>query len=381
MSELSEIIDRLGEGFVEFKAAQTERLDELEKRMNRPAAFGGAHSGAGTAEHKALERGVRALLAGSQDADKHFRQAMEESKSMQVGIDPSGGFLVSPQMSATMTSVRLESSPLLGLVRNIDLRSGDGFEEVEDLGSAAAAWVGETQARTDTDTPQIGMLNIPLRELYACPQLSQKMIDTADIDVVDWLTRKIGEQFAFSESEAIFSGDGVIEPRGFLTYPVSASADDSRDWGTIQYIPSGANGAFHTTQADSLIDAVGELKPQYRQGAVWLMGRRTMAKIRKFKTSTAGDAVWVPSLAAGQPPSLLGFPVIEDEHLPEIGADSLSIAFGNPARFYTTVRRIGLRLLSDPYSNKPFVRIYAYERIGGGLHNSEAVKLIRFSAT
>ena len=110
------------------------------------------------------------------------------------------------------------------------------------------------------------------------------------------------------------------------------------------------------------------------------MNSATLARIRKFRTS-AGEFLWQPSLAAGQPATLLGYPVVEAEDMPDIAANSLSIAFGNFKAGYLIAERSATQILRDPYSNKPFVHFYATKSVGGMVSNSEAIKLMRFSAS
>lgn len=381
---LQEVIENLGTAFDEFKRGQESRLDDIEKRMNRGALFGGgaSHKHAEPPEaRKCLEQAVRALVAGDQvKADKYFAQAQVEMKGMQVGVDPQGGYTVLPTFSTDMTRVMLEVSPFIGLARTIELTQGDTFEEIVDKEEAGADWVAELQSRDDTDTPDLGLLRIPAHEICAMPKVSQKLIDTSAIDVVGWLQGKVAEKFAHTETDAFFSGNGVTRPRGFLTYTTAATADATRAWGVLEHIPTGASGTFHTTNADPLIDTVAALKPQYRQGAVWLMNRKTMASLRKFKTTT-GEHIFQPGLQEGQPPSLLGYPIVECEQMPDMSAGSLSIAFGNFAKGYTIVRRLGTRFLVDPYTDKPNVKLFTYTRVGGDVANFEAIKLVKFASS
>jgi HK97 family phage major capsid protein len=131
----------------------------------------------------------------------------------------------------------------------------------------------------------------------------------------------------------------VNRPRGFLASPNSAQADGVRPFGTFQFVASGAAGAFLASNPqDKLIDLVQALRPPYRQGAVFVMNSSTAAKIRKFKTAD-GAFLWQPGLVAGQPDTLLGYPVVEAEDMPDTAADSLSIAFGNFKAGYLIAER------------------------------------------
>ena len=362
-----------------------ERLSRLDaevggllKRANRPGFGPSGDTELDAGQRKSLDMAARALLAGDQAAAMtHFREA----KAMSVGNDPSGGYLVMPAVSDQMTKVMLELSPLLNAIRIVDLEEGDEFEEIIDAEDSGVTWAGELQDRPETDAPELGKFSVPLHELYAQPAVSQKLIDTSSIDVMQWLQDKLAEKFASAFNSVIVSGNGVAKPRGFLSVPASSSADSTRAWGALQYLATGTSGALSSSAPfDIFDDTIAALKPQYRKEASWLMNRTTAAVIRKLKTST-GERLWQPQIAAGQPPTLMGYPVIEDDFMPAIGANTMSVAFGHFRKGYILVRRLGLRFLVDPYTAKPKVRLYTYQRVGGGIANSEAIKLVKFGTS
>jgi HK97 family phage major capsid protein len=205
------------------------------------------------------------------------------------------------------------------------------------------------------------------------------MLDDAMFDVEKWLAHEIATEFARAEGKAFVSGTGVSQPLGFLASPNVTTADGTRPMGTLQSIGTGAAGAFPASNPqDKLIDLVQSLRSPYRQGAVFVMNSATAAAIRKFKT-TDGQFLFQPSLAAGQPATLLGYPLIEAEDMPDIAAGSLSIAFGNFKAGYVIAERNATTILRDPYTHKPYVHFYATKRIGGQVVNSESIKLLKFA--
>lgn len=360
-------------------------IDQIRIKAGRPQGTFNAATGQTftEGERKAFDGAIRSLMSGDKTkADQLF----VEAKAMSAGSGPDGGYMVHTQFSTGFTKVMAEISPIYRLARVIPLDPGnDSFEEPVDSETAEAHWTGEQSSRTDTGTPGLKMFYVGLDEVYAMPKVTQKLVDLASFDVMAWLQTKVGEAFGTKESAAFHAGDGVAKPRGILTYGIATTADASRPWGTIQYIPSGASGAFKTpttsvSPADALIDMTTALKPQYRNGASWLMNRNTAGVVRKFKDAD-GRFIWVDSIIAGQPSTLLGYPVEIDEDMPNIEADSLSVAFGNLQRAYTVIEKPGIKFLPDPYSAKPHVLLYSYRRVGGGLNNSEAIKLMKFSST
>jgi HK97 family phage major capsid protein len=126
-----------------------------------------------------------------------------------------------------------------------------------------------------------------------------------------------------------------------------------------------------------LIDLEYALKAGYRQNASFVMNRKTQAVLRKLKDDS-GNYLWQPAATADGRATLLGFPLVEAEDMPDIAANALSIAFGDFKRGYLIVDRQGVSMLRDPYSAKPYVLFYTTKRVGGGVQNFEAIKLLKF---
>ena len=242
----------------------------------------------------------------------------------------------------------------------------------------AAGWVSETAARPQTGTPQLAELTFPTMELYAMPAATQTLLDDAAVDIEAWIAAEVDTVFAEQEGAAFIAGDGANRPKGLLSY--DTIANDNWSWGKIGTVPTGAAGAFSSAgPQDVLIEAIYGLKAGHRQNGTFLMNRKTQSALRRFKDTT-GHYLWQPPAAAGQPASLMGFPVAEAEDMPDIAADSRSIAFGDFRAGYLVVDRTGVRVLRDPYSAKPYVLFYTTKRVGGGVQNFEAIKLVVFSA-
>lgn len=299
----------------------------------------------------------------------------EEIKALSVGSDPDGGYVVHPDMTGRIVSQVYETSNMRAYA-SIQTISTDALEGLFDLDEAAAGWVGETASRTETDTPELGKWRIPVHELYAKPKATQKVLEDAAINIEQWLADKVADKFMRVENDAFTNGDGVGKPRGFLTY-----ADGTTLPGTIEQFDTGVNGGFAAAPngGDVLIDALYGLKAQYRANATWFMNRATTKLTRKLKDSD-GAYLWSPGIAAGQPSTLLGYPVAAFEDMPDPATGSLSIAVGDMRATYQIVDRIGISVLRDPYSAKPYVEFYTRKRTGGDVVNFEALKLVNFKA-
>ncbi len=208
------------------------------------------------------------------------------------------------------------------------------------------------------------------------PAATQSLLDDAAVDIEQWIAEEIDTVFAEQEGAAFVNGNGVNKPTGFLSYTKSTTAAWS--WGKTAYVVSGAAGAFPASNpSDVLVDLVYATRAGYRQNARFVMNRKTQAAIRKFKAST-GEYLWCPPTSIGAPATLLNFPLVEAEDMPDIAADSFSIAFGDFQRGYLVVDRRGIRILRDPYSSKPYVLFYTTKRVGGGIQDFDAIKLLKF---
>ena len=355
---------------------ETEDLEALKAEMSALKARMDAQAVA--AARPALSG---AKSAGSPFVENYLRKGLEaglEVKALSGTSDVAGGYAVPEEIDAEIDKVLTAISPIRTIANVVKVGSA-GYRKLVTKNGTPSGWVAEDAARPETATPDFVEIAPPFGELYANPAASQAMLDDAAFDVEAWLAQEIATEFARAEGAAFVSGSGVNRPKGFLAAPTSAQGDGSRPFGTLQFVTSGAASAFAAANPqDRLIDLVQALRPPYRQGAAFVMNSSTAARIRKFKTAD-GAFLWQPSLSAGQPDTLLGYPVVEAEDMPDIAADSLSIAFGNFKAGYLIAERTETQILRDPYSHKPFVHFYATKRVGGQVVNSEAIKLMKFA--
>lgn len=303
-----------------------------------------------------------------------------EAKSFTATTGADGGHAVPREIDAAIDATLKDVSPIRRIANVVRVGSA-GYRKLVTSGGTGAGWAAETAARPETATPVFNEIVPPSGDLYANPAASQFMLDDAAFDVEAWLADEIATEFARAEGAAFVSGSGTNRPRGFLNGTPATTGDAVRAFGTLQYVASGAAGAFAASSPqDRLVDLVQALRPAYRQGASFVMNSKTLSTLRKFKT-TDGAFLWQPGLTEGNADRLLGYPVVEAEDMPDIAADSLSIAFGNFKAGYLIAERGETTILRDPYTNKPYVYFYATKRVGGCVSNSEAIKLMKFSAS
>jgi HK97 family phage major capsid protein len=349
-----------------------DEMAQLKARMDAQAVAGA---------RPALSGAKSASAAHSPFVDNYLRKGLEsgvELKALSSASDAAGGYAVPEEIDAAIDRTLTAISPIRAIANVVKVGSA-GYRKLVTAGGTPAGWVSETAERPETATPTFYEIAPPFGELYANPAASQAMLDDAAFDVEAWLANEVATEFARAEGAAFVTGSGVNRPKGFLANATSAAADGVRPFGTLQFVTSGAAGAFlGSNPQDRLVDLVQALRPPYRQGAVFVMNSATAARIRKFKTAD-GAFLWQPGLVSGQPDTLLGYPLVEAEDMPDIAADSLSVAFGNFKAGYLIAERTETQILRDPFTHKPFVHFYATKRVGGQVANSEAIKLMKFA--
>lgn len=312
------------------------------------------------------------------------RMSDGERKTLAIGQDPTGGWLVPAEMSSTVIKRLFDTSPVRSIANVITIGS-QAYEYPLDTNDAATGgWVGEmTPARTATGTPNLGMGRIPVYEQYAMPDTSQQMLEDAILDIETWLLDKVTGKFTRVENVAFVTGNGSQKPRGFMDYAAAAdTAEDSgRAWGKLQYLVSGAGAGFMTggAGADAFIELITKCKADFLGNGRFTFNRFTQAAIRKIKDGQ-GNYLWsMGSIPQGIPNSLLGFPITILEDMDNVGANKFPVAFGDFRQGYQIVDRLGISTLRDPYSAKPKVQFYMRKRVGGDVVNFDAIKLMKIS--
>ncbi len=428
MTELKGLIETQGRAFEEFKATNDalikakaegksvtdleaklakidaelnktgelkERIERIELANNRLAKTGGDPEDIG-AEVKAFNLSRKA--SGKDGADlsaedyRAYKGAFvefmrkgaapmqpEQIKALQAGVDSDGGYLLPPSTVGRIVTKVNETSAVRRLA-SVQLISTDALEGLYDRDEASCGWVGEVAARSDSTTPALGKYKIEAHEMYSQPKATQKLLDDAAVDIEQWLAMKVADKFARTEATAFVTGTGVGQPRGFASYTTAATADASRTWGQLEHVVSGANGAFASSSpADCLFTLIGAFKAPYLANAVWATTREVITAIRKLKEATTNAYMWQPGLQQGQPDRLLGYPIEIMADIAALATNSLSCFLGDFRSGYQIVDRMGIRVLRDPFTDKPYVKFYTTRRTGGAVLDFDAIKAIKFS--
>ncbi len=400
LGEVDRAFDDFRSGFEAWKAENDRRLAEIERRgaadplieekMSRiDLAMEESRRIADDLALKAARPRLGAERAGLSAAAGEHKAAFEtyvrggaeinlrrlEEKALSIGSGTDGGYLVPAELEREVMRRLAQASPIRAIA-GLRQVSGAVYNKPYSASGPAVGWVAETAARPETSSQQLQQLAFPTMELYAMPSATAALLDDAAIDVEQWIAEEVQQAFAEQEGAAFVAGDGVSKPKGFMAYP---KVDETVwAWGGLGYVATGVAGALPASDpSDVLVDLVYALKAGYRQNATWVMSRRTQGEIRKLKDA-GGNYIWAPPATAGSQASLMNFPVVEAEEMPAIAVDACPIAFGDFRRGYLVVDRLGVRVLRDPYSAKPYVLFYTTKRVGGGVQDFDAIKLLKF---
>lgn len=362
--DIIEKVDRINEKGID---SLLEKVEKIETAMNRARSTDGKDNEERQLEaKKAANQFLKKGIVTPEGTKAIHDSLPDEYKALSVDSDPDGGYLVRPEISNDIQKKIFESSPIRQLASTITIGT-DVFEEPADWDEAEASWVGEQQSRLETGTPQLKMLRINVHEMQAMPKASQKLLDDASVNMEAWLADHVEGKFARKEATAFVSGNGVGQPRGILSYA------SGTDYNQIEQVASGTSGAV---TADGLISLQDALFEEFQANATFLMKRATRTAVRKLKD--ANDR-YLFSLDGGLNDSvrmsLLGRPIALANDMPAIAVDALAIAYGDFRRAYLVIDRIGIRVLRDPYTAKPFVLFYTTKRVGGAMRHFQALKL------
>ncbi|WP_164242349.1 phage major capsid protein [Stenotrophomonas maltophilia] len=391
--DVKALVEALNKAFADFRAEHSQQLEEVKKgnadalqalkvdNINAELGRLQAAVDAANTQLAAFQMGGGSAGSGVADAEytesfrAHFRKG-EVQAALNKGADNEGGYLAPVEWDRTITDRLVILSDMRQLA-TVQPCSGAGLTKLFNMGGTASGWVGEAAPRPQTGTAQFASLGFGWGEIYANPAATQQLLDDSEINLESWLAGEVETEFAKQEGTAFWSGDGANKPFGILTYVAGGANAAKHPFGAIKVVNSGAAAAI---TSDSIIDLIYDLPSAFTAGAKFAMNRKTQGAVRKLKDGQ-GNYLWQPSLVAGQPSTLAGFPVQDVAATPDVAANAIAMLFGDFKQTYTVYDRVGVRVLRDPYTNKPYVMFYTTKRVGGGVHNPEPMRALKIAAS
>lgn len=307
-----------------------------------------------------------------------LKNTFRNSGEVVIGTNSQGGYAVPTEVSSEIMKLASKNSAIRQIARIISVATPN-YSELVDMGGTGTGWVGETSSRSQTAAPTLASVSPVMGEIYANLFASQYALDDISFDVANWLITSATEAFGQKEEEAFISGDGSNKPKGIFANTITNEADGVRAFGSLQYIATGDADSLPSTQSailDLFLDLIGAVKTAHLTNGKFLMNRAIKNKLLKIKDSQ-NRYVWQPSVIAGQPDLLFGYPVVISDYMANEGANAYIAAFGDFEKAYTVVDRLGINILRDPYTNPPFTKFYLSKRVGSMLKDSEAIKVLK----
>lgn len=386
-TEIKSLIEEVNQAFATFKAENNAALESVKKgqadalqalkvdRINADieklqSAVDEANSRIAAAQMQGAQQGGLKDKEYTAAFQAHFKRG-EVQASLNKGAADQGGYLAPTEWDRTVGDKLVLVSPMRSLA-TVQSISTNGFSKLFNQKGTTSGWVGETAARPETATPTLGTLTYTTGELYANPAATQQMLDDSEIDLEAWLAGEVQQEFAYQEGVAFLSGDGVNKPKGLLTYITGGANAAAHPYGAITTVNSGAAAALTT---DGIVSLIYALPGEFTANARFIMNRATQAAIRKLKDGQ-GNYIWQPSYVAGQPATVAGFGVTEVAGMPDIAAAAKPIMFGDFRAGYLILDRVGVRVIRDNLTAKPFISFYTTKRVGGGLLNPQVLRAL-----
>lgn len=402
--DIKAALDNINRGFEEFKAEHKKELEDVRKdvvqseKVDRINADIGKMNAAidelnikmalGNVPGKEGEEDTAEMKEYKADFNEWVRTGEGEGKvrsankagvmaSMSVGSNPDGGFTAPVEWDRQITDKLALVSPMRRFASVQNVR-GQGFKHLYNMHGAGSGWVGETAARPETASPKFAEYAFKFGEIYANPGITQTLLEDSEIDIAAYLAGEVDLEFAQQEGTAFLNGDGVNKPKGILRFDATTEtalpAAERHPLGPVLEVNTGAAAAL---TADGLIDLVyGIPSERITPGSALYLNRKTHAVVRKMKDGQ-DNYLWQPPFQAGQPAQVLGHAVNELTGMPDVAAGTIPVIFGDMAQGYRIFDRVGVQVLRDPYTNKPYVMFYTRKRVGGGLWNPEFIRYHR----
>jgi len=297
-------------------------------------------------------------------------QALAIRNAMSTTTTTEGGHTV-PTVVYDMV---VEAMKTTGGMRSVSqILSTDGGNPLNFPTSDGTAEVGEIVAENAGAT--LGEITFGVAAVNPFKYSSKKialpweLIDDSAVDVVQLVVDRLAMRLARITNSHYTVGTGSGQPFGVIARAATGK--------------TGVTGQTLTVIYDDLFDLKHSVNRAYRQGATWMMNDLSVAIVSKIKETT-GRPIWEPSITAGAPDMLLGYPVTTNDDVAVMAASAKSIAFGDFTKY--VIRDVAGSMLLRRFDDSAFalngqVGFCGWIRTGGNLLDTAAVKVYINSAT
>ena len=241
--------------------------------------------------------------------------------------------------------------------------------------SIEAKHVGEGDERSKTKGATFTEIKPTWSQIYCNPEVTAELLQDSSYDLESWYIKETGTAFGLLLEEDVMTGSGSNnECLGLFSSGMSTDKDGTRDVTKFQKIACAANAI----DFDVLKRLIGSARARYRNGASFLVNHDLYLTLQTLKDEQ-GRYIWEPSVKAGEPDLLLGYPVYDSEFVPAVASAACPLAFGNFKLALKGYDRPQLRFIRDDITHKGFVSFYTEKRAGVMLQDTAAVKFLAIS--
>lgn len=275
-----------------------------------------------------------------------------------------GGYTLPKNMAASIVEKIKQDSPILNYATTETISMGNSLDVVVEGDTAfGSGWIAETGSRINTQEGDFKLVQIPVYECYANPSTTRALLMDSAYDIENYITTKTAESMALTLGTAFVNGNGTTKPTGIFD--------------SVGGLPVGqkttSTAATAITYKD-IISLIYSLKTKYAQNGMFFMNRKVKGYVQGIVDAVSGQPIFRESAIVGEPPTMLGYPVVEVEDMDStIVAGKNTILFGDMAAAYRIVLHTDTGMLRDDYTKKGFVQFYTYMRVGGKLVQPEAL--------
>lgn len=279
---------------------------------------------------------------------------------MQESIDADGGFLVPEEFENQIVTALEENNVIRSIAKTITTAAERKIPIAAT--HSVAQWTPENGAYAESN-PTFGQKTIDAFKLTDLVKVSTELLQDSMFNLESYISSEFARAFGIAEEQAFCTGTGVGQPTGIFT----------ENGGEVGITLSSASNIT----CDNIIELVHSLKSPYRRNAVFLMNDSTVSMLRKLK-DTNGAYLWQPSLQAGQPDRLLGYPLYTSPYVPTVKAAAMPIAFGDFSNYWIADRMgRSIQRLNELYAGNGQVGFIATERVDAKVILSEGIKLLQ----
>ena len=309
------------------------------------------------------EKAGRASAAYKEDFGRHLRGKAPLHNVLSESVDADGGYLVPEEFEHQIITGLDEANVIRSLAKVITTHHDRKIPI--SVGHSVATWTAENAAYTESN-PTFGQKQIDAFKLTDLVRISVELLQDAEFDLEAYIAAEFARAFGIAEEQAFCVGTGTNQPTGIFT----------ENGGTVGVTAAAANAIT----VDEVISLVYALKAPYRKNAKFLMNDATVALLRKLKDNN-GAYLWQPSVQAGQPDKLLGYPLYTSPYAPIVEGGALAVAFGDFKNYWIgdragrTVQR-----LNELYATNGQIGYVATERVDGKVILPEGIQLLQMKA-